>query len=644
MPYPLLKSENYANLSGIDIKASQYLTDQTEFLNLQNVDFRSLGALSSFAGSTNFSTTNATGPIFGVAGYYKESYSSVPNATASYSIIVTDSNWVYSVTGTTFSPLMGKISVGFSLGISPTQFLLAGQTFAGALFGCDGVNFWTFQGSTLALQFSLGKPMWGVAQNSGVTLVTRAGVNAGLSGFLINYYALVREDGLYGPTRAVTFTCVGETNLVFRLPRRPNLATGCSLGSFGLSGIQVWTQLNNGPIYSNVALFGVTTGGTPTFAVGYNYTAVGWSQNINIPAPYDYQGSFMYGLGSTQGGFEDIALVTNRKNPNVMAYYANQLFTTGFGGFPCRVVFSNPGTPEIADYANFFDVAPTDSASITAMECYFTSLIIFKRRGTWQLTGTGPDSFQLTQVSTIFGCVSANANCVWDQNFWFLDEKGICEYNGANTKIVSAKIQPIFDRMNLDAVAQQAIMIHVKELSQIWCAIPIDGSQYNNLIVVYDYLANGWTTRTCPPGDLTALNVVSLGNSKQTTYYGTYSGMLGTFGASMIGDNGVAFTSVIKSRFLSDLGNSVTKVFRRLYLDAAVPTGQTQSIQVNLYADKNTTAYYSTTMVISSAPVQQRIDFGVPAKSMAVEFVYNGNGGALALNGFTIEFRYQRST
>lgn len=81
-------------------------------------------------------------------------------------------------------------------------------------------------------------------------------------------------------------------------------------------------------------------------------------------------------------------------------------------------------------------------------------------------------------------------------------------------------------------------------------------------------------------------------------------------------------------------------MFRRLYVDAAIPSGSTYDILVNFYTDQGTTAALSMTMTISE--FQKRLDFGLPAKDMSVEFVYS-EGNFLKLNGYTIEYRFQRS-
>ena len=653
---PKLKNENYTNFGGINQKSSLYITGQTEFLKLHNVDFRLFGSLSSFAGSTQVSIVASTSPITGIADYYTSYFDGTTFSlnTQSFAVITTDGYNVCNASGNTFVPVLPYILPG---NLNPVNFVLAsssvaGSTVNGALFGCNGWDFFNYQGSTVAWQFSLGKPV--VPPIS----ISRGGSGgAGLSGYLVMYYSLIRSDGLYGPALAQTYTVFGDSAISFLPPSKPNLnilpggaGTGLSFGSFGLSGIQAWLQFNQGIPLAITPPLGLTTSAAGGFTVPYFFTAMvggpttGFSYGIgaswfpSIPQPADFQGSFLYGLGSTQGS--DGAINISPGNPYIVEYFANQLFTAGFGNFPSRVVYSNPGTPEIAAYSNFFDVAPNEPVPISGMKTYFTTLGIWKPNSTWALSGTGPDTFVLTEVSSQYGLISSRAVCVWNQNCWFLDRKGICQFNGANVEIISTKVEPYFQRMNVQAAVTQAVMIHVKERNEVWTAIPIDGSSVNNLIVVFDYVANAWTTRTCPPGTMTALALLTQGQNKQTPYFGTSTGIIGTFGNSFIGDNGAAFTSLIKSRFIDDLGQSVTKLYRRLFLDATVPQGSTYNIAVNFYADKGTSAALQTTMTLSS--FQNRMEIGIAAKSLSVEFVYNG-AQFLQINGYTLEYRFQRA-
>ena len=54
MPYQKLKSENYTNLGGVNVKISPYLTGDNEFLAIFNMDFTTPGSLTKVPGTTQY--------------------------------------------------------------------------------------------------------------------------------------------------------------------------------------------------------------------------------------------------------------------------------------------------------------------------------------------------------------------------------------------------------------------------------------------------------------------------------------------------------------------------------------------------------------------------------------------------------------
>lgn len=625
MPYPPLKKETYNSSGGINQKISLYIAQEGEYLNLQNVDFRTVGALSTFAGTTN-TYLGYTSIVNGIALYYYVPGNTFAPIVNTAQIVSTDSyNVAAPVTSAFPQVLLPYI-------ISPNSIQNAFALGPSALFGCNGSDFWRYKGDT-AWQFSLGKPYLG-ASNPFYSMG-----NGGLSGVLTMFWSLVRADGFIGPALAVTYGgLTGSTAVLVDIPYGPNLnvGSGLSLGSFGVSGIQAWAQLNLNLPVGLSALFGFTTSGAAQYTLTQGFTGT-WLETT--PQPLDFQGSFLYGLGENQGS-DGANYPIPLANPQCIEFFYNQLFSSKHN----TVIFSDPGTPEQADYENSFEVAIEDPNDLSAMKTYFTNLMIFKPRSTWVLNGTGPDTFVLSQVSNGYGCLNKNSVVVWNNVCWYLDEKGIIEFNGSNVQCVSNKLEPIFETMNISAATSSAIMTHVKDRNEIWCAIPINGSTINNIIVVYDYISNAWTTRVLPTfaGPYALASIIAPYTNMVT--YASIGAEIIQFGNSLTIDaaSGLGLTQIIQSRFIEgDMGNSITKVFRRLYVDAAIPTGMTFPITVNMFADKATLPTYSTTMGLSA--YQTRIDFGIPAKSLSVQFIYSGMT-FLRFNGFTVEFRFQRAT
>lgn len=629
-------------MQGINTKSSKYITGQSEFLNLQNVDFQTFGSLSTTPGYTQFVFNGITGIITGISEF------SSSQMNPFLFLIATTNTAAYNITGHTFQKSYDAIFYGQTLtplGVSAGLETLMMYDFvrgSSALFGANQLDFFTAQQAPgpSYLMYSLPTP-W-----VGNTTATYAGTTGGLSGILELDFAFVRRDGLVGPFSSATFLTNGQTSVVFTAPVIPT-STGVSYSNYGISGILVWYSLNNSsPKGSSLqiapgATFGISAGATLGISSSFliNHNSVNYLIDINEP-PEDIFGDYYLGSTTIDAG---TGLLPNFHpfygvNPGCLAQYNSQLFMGGFFANPSTVWFSNIGEFEKRDVENFFIVGDDDGDIVSNLVPYFTQLIVFKVNSSWMLSGTDPDTFALAQVTDQYGCLSNNSACIWADKLWFLDRKGVCEFNGANTRVVSTKIEPIFKRINISAARITSTMTHVKERNQVWCDFPIDGSSFNNIRAIYDYIADAWTTSVI--SQTTYLTKESKSYTLSLPYFGDYSGMIYQHGQSFTLNNGVAPTHVIQTRFLNDMGHSVEKMFRRLYVDATITAGSTQTWVANFYTDQGVTAALSMTLVLSD--FQRRFDFGLPAADMSVEFIYSG-GQFLKLNGYTIEYRFQRA-
>lgn len=632
MEYEKLKSENYTNLKGVNTKKSQYITGTMEFLNLQNVDNHSVGALSSIPGSTLYTQGSSFNAITGLSDF------------RNFQAVATDHYGVKIISGNTYAPIYSNFI--FPLGFdSPFTFVKSNY-----LYGANGYDFFNWTATfpigltTPVWQYGIVRPAWHGAFGDNLL-----GSGGGFSGFLTLAFSYVRADGLDSPANFATIQVAGSTGVDFNLPTF-NLTFqtyGATIGSFGISGVAVWANLNAGPwyMYTGASISGyvgpaslpVVNPALATLRVNDIFT--GWTNSFQLPDPDDYLGALVYNylVMAPLGNFEKF-VPTN--NPSCIEQFQNQMFLAGNTSQPDTVYYSRIGELEKIDNDAFFDVRIDDGDIVSCLKAYFTQLIIFKTESIFSLAGDNPDNFSVVEVTDQYGCLSSRAVAVFNQRMWFLDRKGVCEYNGANTETVSNPVEPFFQRMNIAAARSTAMMLHVKDRNEVWCVIPIDQSSVNNFIAIYDYLADAWYFRTLNAP--TALANFNLGFGYTTTMllYGNSSGSIFNFSATFTQDNGTNYTSVIKSRFISgEYGNSSEKQFRRLYLDFDPTYGLTYPITVNFYADQSLTPALSTSLMITQ--FQQRYDFGIPAKELSVEIIYSG-GKFLKLNGFTLEYRFQR--
>lgn len=722
MSNPKRKSENFQNLGGINSKASPYLTGPMEFLDLSNLDFQFIGALSQRWGSTMYVGQTFPGPINSLFEYAKldgssyvvSSYSGgiYYGATTGNSQGMSLTNINATLSFTTLYPVTSPAFIGGQFmyqvvtaygsafkGPQSSQLYGAGETFVlnpqvqsenilscailnNYLFMADGSKFVKFDGTTTT-PVGLPPVLWGGgfaggASAFGMSLSTRDGATFGFSvGSTFGVYYLwtsyVNNRGFEGPLFPLVAidaqlngwspgastgsgpVSVGSTLLNINIP----IATPLGLG---LSAINVYTYYDptTGATVGNYhdLQAEATAGwlaGTPVFlnsfpASGSTLTVIqpgapqGASITSNIGRLPSTDTLAYMPLGMTLGSFYSrnlgSSLGTNALTsyyPRFIETYQNRLFLAGFSATPSLVWFSALGEPEGYKPEFNFEVRTNDGDFITAIKAYSTRFHAFKKSSFHVLSGDNPQNFYLQEISHEYGCLNNRCVTIFEETLLFLDRKGMITWNGAATSVLSAKIQPTFDRMNYSAALTEACMVHDKLRNQILVAIPIDGSSINNITIVYDYLVGSLTTHRGYSAKSFA--AIQGRNNTKNVFYGSYSGTINWFGASFLTDNGVGFTTYLKSRFLHDQGETTQKMFRRLFLNIDSPASSTLVLGINFYKNYGSTAI-GKTMVMSQ--FQNRISFGIQGKSLAFEMTNMQTTIPLRIHGFTVESRYLR--
>ena len=408
------------------------------------------------------------------------------------------------------------------------------------------------------------------------------------------------------------------------------LAWGTTIGSANTNANFKAIVSNNGLLpnpYTNQYLtLGLSLGTLNQLkSIVYSNTSASYIISSAVPSTYTFNDSY---ANLVQGDFL----------PRYLAVYDNRLFSAGFSATPSTVWFSDVKEPEGYLPSNNFEVRTNDGDYITAMASYQTRLYIFKKNSFHVLGGDNPNNFFIQEVSNQYGCLNNRCAVVFENLIFFLDRKGIVEYTGSNISYSSLKIQPIFDRMNYAIALTTACGIHDKLRNQILFAIPIDGATSNNITVVYDYVAKSWTYHT---GYNASIFAEIQGNYDiKRLFCGDFQGRMNSFSASFLSDNGSGITLSYKTRYLHDVGDSVQKQFRRLYVNAD-NLGSTLLSKVNIMQDYGTSIVLGTTLI--QGAFQERIDFGISAKSLAFEMItVNTTNSPLKIHGFTIESRIQR--
>lgn len=583
MAYPKVKTEQYTNLGGINTKVSSYIQGPEEFKQIVNMNFVVAGSLSKRPGTTLSFGATVQGKITGLYEFERLNG-------ASYVVATANTN-VYTVTQSGFNPFITGLASGY---------LFDFQTFVDRLFLCNGQIFKKFDGLT-AYPFSLPLPNAGLF---GGTVAAGGSLTPGTTAIYLISYGFVNDRGYYGPPvqNGVTIIMPGTSD---------NAITYSSMfvpPGFGISQIILYRSGPNG-----VDMFGTT------FAPITGATAIDTGFPLNTSIPFNNNLFFTM-------------------SPKYLEIYNNQLVMAGFSSVPSTIYWSEIGEPEAIDPTFFAEFRTNDGDVIRGIKAYESSLIVAKERSFHRLVGDNPSNFLTQQVSDQYGCLSNRSMVTFEDLIWFLDQKGIVEYNGANVQIVSNKVEPIFNSMNVVAARENATSIHFRQQNEVWFAIPCDGATLNNCIVVYDYLAKAWTTYNGLNTGVLSIMGAYLNN--KTPFYGGYSGSIFHFDKNFTADNKSGITCLVQHRYVCPMGQSTEEQYRRLFLNINEIFGSSQAITVNFRTNYGESVVL--TRYMYQQPFQSRIDFGLPARSLSSEFVHYSATLPFRIDGFTIESRFQR--
>lgn len=661
MPNQKFKSEQYTNFGGINSKASEYITGPTEFLDLKNWDFQTPGSLSQRWGSTQYISDGFTSKITGFVEYEKFNGESF--------VVVTSSTFAFKLAGTGYTTIRGAQTLNTNIG-QATQIIMGWssnydfQVFSNYLYACNGKDFWKYNGTSTTF-YSLGKADFGYLTSGYLNIsYTAAGPFDTVFMPQINYFyklAFVSESGHTGPISSdrLFLSLVGITATSIKI-HFANFASALFDRGHGITGLLLyrghsWSSASSQGLYYQCGdpnLNGMS--GQLTIINGFQTLIIDSNivQGAGVISPIDthlafpsasyyidaVNSTYFYGIttnaGVTLGGHVGQSLV-----PKFLENFNNQLFMAGFSGAPSSIVWSEIGMPESVDPEFIAEFRTDDGDKITGMKIYNGNLVVFKSNSFFVLSGDDPDNFSIREVSTEYGCLSNRAIAVYNDIMLFLDRKGIVQFNGANFQVISNKIDPIFSRMNVAAALDQATMIHDKTRNQVILGIPVDGSSTNNLTVVYDYIVNAWTTYD---GYNPAQYQLIQGRlDKKTIMFSDYLNKINYVGPTFASDNGVGFSLVAKTRYNNDMGKSVTKQYRRLFLDVDPITGTTVAFNINFFSNYGDSVALNRTMY--SDQFQSRIDFGIPAKSLSFEISKFDTTTIVKWHGYTIESRFQRN-
>lgn len=662
MAYQKLKQEQYTNVGGINTKASVYITGEKQVLDLVNYDLQSPGAWSQRMGMTTALAGNtlAVGASnrfnFGFQTYRvrTEYLFGVSFSQLTY-VIGNSQAYSLSLGNGVLSQISGGTLVfGDGMGnavnvVAPTSDLGSSSVNSVHNQGYFVAGYRTFKANSLTGVYYYGLPYVNDSINS-ILSVSATGVGS-FNGSYEFRGAYVDYNGYVGPVNTLGVGLNPVNRFAINVSGA-NFTT--TADTSGANRVRVYVNSVVGFDTTDFVSVGDLTAGT-TLTLNVTNGFVIPNSGFGVIAP-DHVANFQpTGAGDGAKFYTGEACCVE--------LYANRLFW-GIASGLNQIFYSDPielqGDAQNVEPDSFLRIE-NSNYPLVGLKAYNQSLIVFLQKGVFRITGDNETNFSGFNLNSEYGLVSSRAIVEFKERLWFLDEYQIMEFNGANFNDVSNEVRGYLDRMNVTAARKTAVAFHYEDRNEVWFAIPIDGSNENNICLVFDYHIGSWyatkstsnftnLTRFFDQTLVTGQSSTSVFNLNGKLYTGHPGGSLGYFGASFKTDYGNAFTLSYKTRYHYSGGHSITNEWRRYYLDTGPWAGVTLSFAANFYANFATTTVALTRTIYASGspysgPQQSRIDFGIPAKSLSVE-THISTGASLPIikvYGYTIESRFLRN-
>jgi len=617
MAYDPIQIELYQNLRGINEKASEYVVGDGYFLNLRNFGFERPGAIVSRPGTTDFASLGFNTFIAIPRGLAQYSYQNL-GAGESYTVFDTG-NRLFSLTTT---PVQLNASLTANATTSyPFDFISAKNRLYytnGQVFSHLGVTKATAYSVPGATRFLAGGMSLTDGGLGGQTTILPSGTYVATYSYaraIEGYTTLFTYPGPLGQFE------VGERyeGPTFRFVNLANTLVAQSPRLY-LDGIQ------RADFYPDTAPYGVTYVAIWVAYPGETFTF------INIIDPSDLNAiewSISHPLNDT--GPEPDQIPNFTLVPRYLEIYKNMLFMSGFSSTP-SIVWHSEFDNELVLPENFIEVRTDNGDNITCLKTFQNTLVVFKANSVHEINGDSPETLSLKDMTLEYGCVNNEAAVVFEDRLWFVDKRGICEYAGSNTFMVSDAVNETFKTLDVT----KAKAFHVKKRDEVWFS-------FGSTSLIYNYSNQAWTiydgfdVQFGIGAEILDYGVSTADLSFMRT--GTSHFQLVRFKDDVYSDRGTAITLIAETPYFKRMGDSTQEMFRRFYLDAD-RVSATLAVTLSIKSNYSDSASFLYSFYLNS--FQKRTETAVSAKAVNYTWVLQATE-KITVNGYAIHARYLRS-
>ncbi|MDR3051949.1 MAG: hypothetical protein LBU67_09560 [Oscillospiraceae bacterium] len=197
-----------------------------------------------------------------------------------------------------------------------------------------------------------------------------------------------------------------------------------------------------------------------------------------------------------------VETVQTPKKFGVICRHAERIWGGAIPGDPDMLVYSAPYDPfnwaqndEIPEDGAGDILQPSwDGDGFVALRGWGEYLLAFKRDTVWRVLGTDPGQYTLRQQYGKDGPVAENTIASEGERVYMLCSQGVSVYAGVG-------VQPWQSDAARDVFARITPAARGGAAATVWrhcylLALPLDGSDTNNALLVYDAQADSWMLRT----------------------------------------------------------------------------------------------------------------------------------------------------
>lgn len=203
--------------------------------------------------------------------------------------------------------------------------------------------------------------------------------------------------------------------------------------------------------------------------------------------------------------------------------FDNKVYLLNIESYPSRMRWSDDGTTETWTSTNVQDVSTNIGIGdeITGGTVNNNNLLIFKNYSVWKWNAS-----ELRAIHTTVGCRSPRSIVTVDDWSFWASHKGFMGTNGGKPFRISNAVAPFFN-----AISDITAIVGWSEDNIVhWYigTVTVNGLQYSNCILLYNYDTNAWSVKTSNDAITQAAILTTSGNVR-SAYIGSSLGQVYKF-------------------------------------------------------------------------------------------------------------------